>query len=60
MNQPEGDEIKIIANHIANAIGATFGVIPGYANSVGLNELDLGSGISNTDDIINQKKNHTL
>ena len=56
LNQPEGDEIKIIANHIANAIGATFGVIPGYANSVGLNELDLGSGISNTDDIINQKK----
>ena len=56
LNQTEGDDIKIIANHIANAIGATFGVIPGYANSVGLNELDLGSGISNTDDIINQKK----
>lgn len=54
--QIEGDNIKIIAMHIAKAIGATFGVIPGYANSVGLSELNLSLDEVNTDEVINQKK----
>ncbi|MDC0542490.1 NADH-quinone oxidoreductase subunit NuoG [Methylophilaceae bacterium] len=52
----DGDNIKLIAMHIAQAIEATFGLIPGYANSVGLNELNLNSDNISTDKILSQKK----
>jgi len=52
----DGDNIKFVAMHIAQAIEATFGLIPGYANSVGLNELNLNSDNISTDKILSQKK----
>jgi len=56
MHLDDGDNLKLVAMHIAKAIGATFGLIPGYANSVGLNELNLNSDNVSTDKILSQKK----
>ena len=39
----DGDNIKFVAMHIAQATEATLGLLPGDANSVGLNELNLNS-----------------
>ena len=52
----DGDNIKLVAMHIAQAVGATFGLIPGYANSVGLNELNLNTDNISADKILSQKK----
>ena len=52
----DGDNIKLVAMHIAQGIGATFGLIPGYANSVGLNELNLNSDSISTDKDFESKK----
>ena len=52
----DGDNIKLVAMHIAQALGATFGLIPGYANSVGLNELNLNTDNISADKILSQKK----
>ncbi|MDC6476570.1 NADH-quinone oxidoreductase subunit NuoG [Methylophilaceae bacterium] len=52
----DGDNIKLVAMHIAQAVGATFGLIPGYANSVGLNELNLNTDNISTDKILSQSK----
>ncbi len=52
----DGDNIKLIAMHIAQAVGATFGLIPGYANSVGLNELNLNTDNISVDKILSQSK----
>ena len=52
----DGDNIKLVAMHIAQAVGATFGLIPGYANSVGLNELNLNTDNISVDKILSQKK----
>ena len=52
----DGDNIKLVAMHIAQALGATFGLIPGYANSVGLNELNLNTHNISADKILSQKK----
>ena len=52
----DGDNIKLVAMHIAQAVGATFGLIPGYANSVGLNELNLNTDNISADKILSQSK----
>ena len=52
----DGDNIKLVAMHIAQAVGATFGSIPGYANSVGLNELNLNVDNISADKILSQNK----
>ncbi|MDA9094082.1 NADH-quinone oxidoreductase subunit NuoG [Methylophilaceae bacterium] len=52
----DGDNIKLVAMHIAQAVGATFGLIPGYANSVGLNELNLNTDNISVDKILSQSK----
>ena len=52
----DGDNIKLVAMHIAQAVGATFGLIPGYANSVGLNELNLNTDNISSDKILSQSK----
>ena len=52
----DGDNIKLVAMHIAQAVGATFGLIPGYANSVGLNELNLNTDNIAADKILSQSK----
>ena len=52
----DGDNIKLVAMHIAQALGATFGLIPGYANSVGLNELNLNTDNISADKILSQSK----
>ena len=52
----DGDNIKLVAMHIAQAVGATFGLIPGYANSVGLNELNLNTDNISADKILSQNK----
>ena len=52
----DGDNIKLVAMHIAQAVGATFGLIPGYANSVGLNELNLNTENISADKILSQSK----
>ena len=52
----DGDNIKLVAMHIAQAVGATFGLIPGYANSVGLNELNLKTDNISADKILSQSK----
>ena len=52
----DGDNIKLVAMHIAQAVGATFGLIPGYANSVGLNELNLNIDNISADKILSQNK----
>ena len=52
----DGDNIKLVAMHIAQAVGATFGLIPGYANSVGLNELNLNIDNVSSDKILSQNK----
>ena len=52
----DGDNIKLVAMHIAQAVGATFGLIPGYANSVGLNDLNLNTDNISADKILSQKK----
>ena len=52
----DGDNIKLVAMHIAQAVGGTFGLIPGYANSVGLNELNLNTDNISADKILSQKK----
>ena len=52
----DGDNIKLVAMHIAQAVGAIFGLIPGYANSVGLNELNLNTDNISADKILSQKK----
>lgn len=52
----DGDNIKFVAMHIAQATEATLGLFPGDANSVGLNELNLNSNNISTDKILSQKK----
>ena len=52
----DGDNIKLVAMHIAQALGGTFGLIPGYANSVGLNELNLNTDNISADKILSQSK----
>ena len=52
----DGDNIKFVAMHIAQATEATLGLLPGDANSVGLNELNLNSNNISTDKILSQKK----
>ena len=52
----DGDNIKLVAMHIAQAVGATFGSISGYANSVGLNELNLNIDNISADKILSQNK----
>ena len=52
----DGDNIKFVAMHIAQATEATLGLLPVDANSVGLNELNLNSNNISTDKILSQKK----
>jgi NADH-quinone oxidoreductase subunit G len=52
----DGDNIKFVAMHIAQATEAILGLLPGDANSVGLNELNLNSNNISTDKILSQKK----